>query len=81
MENTLYTEKQNKQKEPTGVSLGVQAMFKFLKDVSREMRKVSWPKGKELSRYTITVLSTVTFMAVFFALLDLGITKILDLFF
>nr|WP_256558367.1 preprotein translocase subunit SecE [Halobacillus sp. A1] len=54
-------------------------MIKFFKNVSREMRKVSWPKGQELTRYTITVLFTVAFVAVFFAVVDLGITQILEL--
>ena len=38
----------------------------FLKDVVSEMRKVSWPKRKELTRYTIVVIFTVVFMAVYF---------------
>ncbi|WP_101847064.1 preprotein translocase subunit SecE [Halobacillus sp. Marseille-P3879] len=54
-------------------------MFKFLKNVSREMRKVSWPKGQELTKYTITVLFTVAFVSVFFAVVDMGITQILEL--
>ncbi|MFD2627741.1 preprotein translocase subunit SecE [Oceanobacillus kapialis] len=54
-------------------------MFKFLRNVSREMKKVSWPKGKELTSYTITVISTVLFVALFFFLIDLGITQILNL--
>lgn len=54
-------------------------MFKFFKNVSREMRKVSWPKRQELTRYTVTVLGTVAFVAVFFAVVDLGISQILEL--
>lgn len=54
-------------------------MFKFLKNVSREMKKVTWPKGKELRGYTITVITTVAFVAVFFFLIDLGISQILNL--
>ncbi|WP_173918881.1 preprotein translocase subunit SecE [Halobacillus sp. Marseille-Q1614] len=54
-------------------------MFKFFKNVSREMRKVSWPSGRELSKYTVTVLSTVAFVAVFFAVVDLGISQLLEL--
>lgn len=53
-------------------------MFKFLKDVSREMRKVTWPKGPELVSYTITVVLTVAFVALFFAIIDLGITQALN---
>lgn len=56
-------------------------IFKFLKDVSREMRKVSWPKSSELVSYTITVVVTVAFVALFFAIIDLGITQVLNIFF
>ncbi|MBB5181749.1 preprotein translocase subunit SecE [Planomicrobium koreense] len=48
----------------------------FFKNVVSEMRKVSWPKRKELTRYTIVVLSTVIFMALFFALIDSGISEL-----
>lgn len=48
----------------------------FFKNVISEMRKVSWPKRKELTRYTIVVLSTVIFMALFFALIDSGISEL-----
>lgn len=49
----------------------------FFNNVVSEMRKVSWPKRKELTRYTIVVLSTVIFMALFFALVDTGISALL----
>lgn len=48
----------------------------FLKDVLSEMRKTSWPKRKELTKYTIVVVSTLIFMAGFFMLVDLGISKL-----
>ncbi len=51
----------------------------FFRGVAREMRKVSWPKRKELTRYTVVVLSTVVVMAVFFAVVDLGISKLIRL--
>ncbi|WP_227397246.1 preprotein translocase subunit SecE [Jeotgalibacillus aurantiacus] len=50
----------------------------FFKNVASEMRKVSWPRRKELTRYTITVLSTVVFVAVFFAIIDFGIDAIIN---
>lgn len=43
------------------------------------MRKVSWPTGKELTSYTITVVVTVAIMALFFAIVDLGISQVLNL--
>lgn len=48
-------------------------IFDFFKDVSREMRKVTWPKGPELVSYTITVVATVVFVALFFFVVDFGI--------
>ncbi|KZZ85483.1 MULTISPECIES: preprotein translocase subunit SecE [Bacillaceae] len=51
----------------------------FFGDVGREMKKVSWPKGKELTRYTIVVIATVVFAAVFFAVVDLGISELVRL--
>jgi preprotein translocase subunit SecE len=57
----------------------MQRILKFFSDVAREMKKVSWPKRKELVRYTITVLTTVAFMAVFFAIVDLGISSLIRL--
>ncbi|MFZ3578073.1 preprotein translocase subunit SecE [Virgibacillus sp. DJP39] len=55
-------------------------LFQFFKNVSREMKKVSWPKGKELTSYTITVIATVVFVAVFFAVIDQLITLVLNSF-
>ena len=49
----------------------------FFRGVSREMKKVSWPKRKELTTYTITVISTVVIMAVFFAIIDLGLSELI----
>ncbi|MFD1039173.1 preprotein translocase subunit SecE [Virgibacillus byunsanensis] len=56
-------------------------IFKFLKNVSREMKKVSWPKGRELTSYTITVIATVAFVAVYFGIVDTGISQFLNAFF
>lgn len=54
-------------------------MMDFFRGVVREMKKVSWPKRKELTRYTIIVVTTVAFMAVFFAVIDLGISELIRL--
>lgn len=56
-------------------------IIEFLKNVVREMRKVTWPNRKELVNYTITVVVTVLFFAAFFFVVDLGISSILNLFF
>lgn len=57
----------------------MQRVLNFFKDVAREMRKVSWPKRKELTSSTITVLITVGFFAIFFAVVDLGISQLIRL--
>lgn len=54
-------------------------ILEFFRGVSREMKKVSWPKRKELTTYTITVLATVIIMAVFFAVIDLGLSELIRL--
>lgn len=48
----------------------------FFSNVVSEMRKVSWPKRNELTRYTIVVLTTVIIMALFFGLIDTGISAL-----
>lgn len=79
--NIHCIEKQNRERSRQAQRWGRFSMFKFLKNVSREMQKVSWPKGQELVRYTITVLTTVAFVSVFFAVVDLGISWGLEFFF
>ncbi|KGR79761.1 preprotein translocase subunit SecE [Ureibacillus manganicus] len=53
----------------------------FFQNVMSEMRKTSWPKGKELTKYTVVVVSTVVFFAVFFMLVDLGISSLVRWYF
>ncbi len=57
----------------------MQRITEFFRGVGREMKKVSWPKGKELTSYTIIVLSTVVVMALFFTAIDLGISELIRL--
>lgn len=57
----------------------VKKTSKFFKDVSTEMKRVSWPKRKELVRYTIVVIATVLFVSVFFAIVDFGISSLIKL--
>ncbi|AXN39106.1 preprotein translocase subunit SecE [Peribacillus butanolivorans] len=54
-------------------------MTEFFSGVAREMQKVSWPKRKELTKYTIVVVTTVLFMALFFTVVDLGISELIRL--
>lgn len=45
-------------------------VMQFFRNVSSEMRKVSWPKRKELTNYTITVIATVVLLALFLGGVD-----------
>ncbi|MFJ8268218.1 preprotein translocase subunit SecE [Peribacillus asahii] len=54
-------------------------LTEFFRGVAREMRKVSWPKRKELTKYTIVVLATVIIMSLFFTVVDLGISQLIRL--
>ena len=51
-----------KRDEPTARQPGV---FQFLRDVYDELRKVVWPTGAELYRYTLVVIFTVILLGVF----------------
>ncbi|WP_277583955.1 preprotein translocase subunit SecE [Psychrobacillus antarcticus] len=48
----------------------------FFKNVMSEMRKVSWPRRKELTKYTVIVIATVVAAAIFFTVVDLGISEL-----
>ncbi|KGR86727.1 preprotein translocase subunit SecE [Lysinibacillus odysseyi] len=49
----------------------------FLSEVGSEMRKTSWPKSKELTKYTVVVIITVIFAALYFTVVDLGVSEAL----
>jgi preprotein translocase subunit SecE len=51
----------------------------FFGDVVSELKKVRWPNRKELATYTVVVLVTVALLAIFFFLIDLGLSAIIDL--
>ncbi|WP_059105422.1 preprotein translocase subunit SecE [Shouchella shacheensis] len=51
----------------------------FLKSVGQEMKRVTWPTQKELTRYTLVVLATLAFMVAFFYVVDLGISELVQL--
>ncbi|MGN1399936.1 MAG: preprotein translocase subunit SecE [Bacillus sp. (in: firmicutes)] len=57
----------------------MQTVTEFFRGVRQEMRKVSWPKRKELTSYTMIVLTTVLVMAIFFMAIDLGISELIRL--
>ncbi|MBD7939227.1 MULTISPECIES: preprotein translocase subunit SecE [Cytobacillus] len=54
-------------------------IVQFFREVGREMKKVSWPTKKELTKYTITVIVVVLFFTLFFTVVDLGISELIRL--
>jgi preprotein translocase subunit SecE len=53
--------------------------FSFFTESWSELRKVKWPNRKEMVSYTIVVVCTVAFVAIYFAILDLGISELVRL--
>lgn len=51
----------------------------FLANVISEMKKVHWPTGQEVVRYTILVAIAVIFFLIFFYAIDLIITYVIEL--
>lgn len=53
---------------------------KFLKEVRLELKKVSWPSKKELTRYTLMVIGVSLGVAFFLGGLDFGFSEFLSMF-
>ncbi|MEX2415381.1 MAG: preprotein translocase subunit SecE [Paenibacillaceae bacterium] len=52
--------------------------FSFFTDSWSELKRVRWPGRKELTTYTIVVLITVVIVTLYFYILDLGISRIIE---
>ena len=53
-------------------------LFRFLKEVKAELKKVSWPTWDEISRSTIVVFVTLIFFTMFIYYSDYVIKIIVD---
>lgn len=53
--------------------------FGFFADSWAELKKVRWPNRKELTSYSIVVLITVVFATIYFWVLDIGISSLVEL--
>ncbi|MCA2205779.1 preprotein translocase subunit SecE [Nocardia rosealba] len=53
-------------------------LFKFLREVIAELRKVIWPNRKQMVTYTTVVLVFVVFMVAFIAGIDVAFVKGVD---
>ncbi|MBD2872206.1 preprotein translocase subunit SecE [Paenibacillus arenilitoris] len=58
---------------------GFGTTFGFFADSWAELKKVRWPNRKELTSYSIVVLLTITFVTIYFWLLDIGISSLVEL--
>ncbi|MFC4778084.1 preprotein translocase subunit SecE [Paenibacillus sp. GCM10023252] len=58
---------------------GFGTTFSFFADSWAELKKVRWPNRKELTSYSIVVLLTITFVTIYFWLLDIGISSLVEL--
>lgn len=63
------------------VKKGFSSTFSFFADAWSELKKVRWPTRKELVSYTIVVLVTVLFVTLYFYVIDLGLSELVELFF
>lgn len=57
---------------------GFGSTFSFFTDSWSELKKVRWPNRKEIVSYTIVVIVTVVFVTLYFYVLDLGISRLLE---
>ncbi len=56
-------------------------IINFVNDVTKEMKKVTWPTKPELRDSTVIVLAATVIFAIFVYVVDLGVTKLLHLLF
>ena len=52
-------------------------IIEFGREVEREVRKVSWPSGKEVWQTTLVIFVMAAVASVFFFLVDWGISKLI----
>lgn len=57
----------------------IQATTDYLRSAKAELEKVSWPSRRDTVRYSSLVIGVSVFMAVFFAALDMGLNRGVDL--
>ncbi len=55
------------------------SFFSFFADSWNELKKVRWPNRKELVSYTVIVIVTVVLVTVYFWVLDIGISSLVDM--
>ncbi len=56
------------------------APIRFLKEVAREMKNVSWPKRSEAMKLTMIVIASSLLVASFIGVLDFVFTNLMGVF-
>lgn len=72
---TGKVKKDNANKKDNWFAKTGKALAKYFKEVTGEVKKLSWPTKKELINYTLAVIAFVALMAVIMWVLDLGFSN------
>ncbi|WP_068505603.1 preprotein translocase subunit SecE [Paenibacillus kribbensis] len=54
------------------------SLFSFFSESWAELKKVRWPNRKELTNYTLIVVGTIAFVTIYFWVLDIGISAVIE---
>ena len=54
------------------------SLFSFFSESWAELKKVRWPNRKELTNYTLIVLGTIVVVTIYFWVLDIGISAVIE---
>lgn len=54
------------------------SMFSYVSESWAELKKVRWPSRKELKSYTLVVVFTILLMTIYFWVLDIGISSLIE---
>lgn len=57
---------------------GFKSLFSFFSESWAELKKVRWPNRKELTNYTLIVLGTIAFVTIYFWVVDIGISAVIE---
>ncbi len=57
-----------------------QSIVRYLRGSIDELRKVSWPTRQETVRYSVIVIVAVVISVGILAVLDFGLSKVVDIF-
>jgi preprotein translocase subunit SecE len=61
-----------------GVKRSFKSLFSFFSESWGELKKVRWPNRKELTNYTLIVLGTIAVVTIYFWVLDIGISAVIE---